>query len=397
MYGLRSPHPTGTPCSPRTGRPRRGGWRSTWSLGGENEEDEGQDEDEDEEETAGKLTLGLDSPITTAPSRPDLSRHVAVVGTRARWSLAMAMTDERISDEKFVEHLENMRARESAWRRDKTPVSHLSSPSDPAVSDTDNSNAAKSDDQPSDNQPAKLSHSLPSLSDPSSVLTWQTARRALLICRELVRTERHYLSALYKLCAKETRTPPPALMLAYLPALVQASEALLARMEQDPSARGVALAFVDSAEVLEAAYVGWCGVVGGFFVDGAERPGPWHRRAASTTEIEDRDAGNASENPARRGVRSWKGIPSVVNINTNVHFPSVQMVCTVEKSGWSVRDLAILPTQRVTRYVLLYRGGYPYYLLCSCHAYCFLVLKSCRFTLANPANIAVSCSSGTRG
>ena len=41
---------------------------------------------------------------------------------------------------------------------------------------------------------------------------WKSARRALLCCRELVRTERSYQSRLRQLLAGETETAPPALV-----------------------------------------------------------------------------------------------------------------------------------------------------------------------------------------
>jgi hypothetical protein len=94
---------------------------------------------------------------------------------------------------------------------------------------------------------------------------WKTARRALLCCRDLVRTERSYQAKLRQLLAGETETRPPALVLSYVPALLRASEALLSRLEDDPSAWGVSAGFVGVEEEVEAAFVAWCGIVGEIF------------------------------------------------------------------------------------------------------------------------------------
>ena len=80
-------------------------------------------------------------------------------------------------------------------------------------------------------------------------LDWKIARRALLCCRELILTERAYQSHLRSLLFGDispTSQHPrvPALVLTYLPALLDASEALLSRMEEDPSAWGVSAAWL---------------------------------------------------------------------------------------------------------------------------------------------------------
>ncbi|KAI0694430.1 hypothetical protein BC835DRAFT_1006954 [Cytidiella melzeri] len=115
---------------------------------------------------------------------------------------------------------------------------------------------------------------------------WKTARRALLCCRELVRTERSYQTRLRQLLSGETNTPPPVLVLSYVPALLRASEALLARLEDDPSAWGVSAAFVGVEEEVEAAFVAWCGIVGELFEGGdapADREGRKLTRSPAKT------------------------------------------------------------------------------------------------------------------
>ena len=102
--------------------------------------------------------------------------------------------------------------------------------------------------------------------DPKDDAEWKSARRALLCCRELVRTERSYQARLRQLLDGDTAAPPSPFVLSYIPALLRGSEALLARLEDDPSAWGVSAAFLAVEEELEAAFVAWCGVVGAIFI-----------------------------------------------------------------------------------------------------------------------------------
>ncbi|KAJ2932795.1 hypothetical protein H1R20_g4296, partial [Candolleomyces eurysporus] len=99
----------------------------------------------------------------------------------------------------------------------------------------------------------------------ASDATWHSARRALLTCRECIRTERHYLSGMRALVSQETETPPPSLMLKHADHLVTQSERFLARMEENPNVWGVTTAFLGEEVGLEEGFVGWCGLVGGWF------------------------------------------------------------------------------------------------------------------------------------
>lgn len=120
----------------------------------------------------------------------------------------------------------------------------------------------------------------PIVASPSSDSDWTTARKALLCCRDIIRTERTYLSLLHQLLElvypSSTALPSTLsttlptrtrnLIYTYLPDLIRASEAFLARLEDDPSAWGVSAALIGCEEEMEGAYVRWCGVVGDVFV-----------------------------------------------------------------------------------------------------------------------------------
>jgi hypothetical protein len=145
-------------------------------------------------------------------------------------------------------------------------------------------------------------------------------------------------------------------MLIYMPALVKVSENLLAKMEANPSAQGVAEAFLSVEEQLEDAFVAWCGVVGTFF-EGDKTEVPLERSSS--------DSGpRARSGSIKRRVGSWgKKINS-----KRAAMSSLSLDLTQETRGTSrppVRDLAILPTQRVMRYTLLFKGVYW------CHNRCF--------------------------
>jgi hypothetical protein len=288
--------------------------------------------------------------------RRDAARESQAV-SRRRWTLAMAMTDEDITDEALVEELENMRTFQT-WSGSSDDVGQLwdvgehiwETGNNSPVYDSETSNLPYTPSLPS----FPLQHRL-STPAPAANASWQTARRALLTCRELVRTERHYLHSLRTLLASETDTPPPPLMLRYLAGLVTVSEGLLERMQENPSAWGVAAAFLGTEDSLEMAFSEWCGVVGEWFDDEST---PSRKLSKQHGEF---------SSPLKRSAGTWrKSMPSIANMDMlssmphpppsfNGSFLSRKKTIVAARKP-PIRDLAILPTQRVMRYVLLYRG-----------------------------------------
>ncbi|KAJ7293067.1 hypothetical protein C8J57DRAFT_1042429 [Mycena rebaudengoi] len=314
-------------------------------------------------------------------------RRNAVVGSpKRRWTLAMALTDEGISDEMLVEKLEAMRTRSVA----SSVVSSGGSDDGYDMDDWDvlwgpgdnNANSAHSDGHLGSQDglhggltvlPLGSMPSLPTTQLSSySTETWHNARRALLTCRELVRTERHYLSALRGLLAGRTLTTPPPLMLRYAGELERESAGLLRRMEDDPSAWGVAAAFLGAEEGVESAFVAWCGVVGGWFTP--ERGRRQSRRLSKIRAVSEERGEERSARPDASPAKpiSWRkslrGTPTASPTASPTIPPSPLASTTFlarrkerekekerGKGQPPVRDLAILPTQRIMRYVLLYR------------------------------------------
>lgn len=293
----------------------------------------------------------------------------------------MAITDEEITDEVLVQEFERMTMKRhlpdpdltkridwdpddewDVWEADRACCGNI--PSDVLLSIQDPPDTVSkipyTPSLPSFPTRSPLPTSKPatrSATTPSA--TWHAARRALLTCRELVRTERHYLTSLQSLLASETVTAPPPLMLHYVEELSTVSQMLVAHMEKDPSAWGVAAAFLAVEQGLETAFLGWCGIVGAWF-EGQDET--LKRKSGKIPSEPDQLV------PLKRSVSMWRiSVPSMTPMTSPVS-PSAFLTRRKDKardrpSGPpkrrpSVRDLAILPTQRITRYVLLYRGAW---------------------------------------
>jgi hypothetical protein len=309
------------------------------------------------------------------------------------------LTDESISDEGLVKELEKMR---EVLEWDCPPI------------DKDGHDFLSSSPPPSPSNPSN---------------PWLITQRALLTTRELILTERHYLSSLLLLlCPDSTLTPVPEMMVSQAKELIDVSKRLLKGMEEEPSVRGVAEVFVEvggglDVDRAESAFVGWCGVVGGWFQDdladtqavvdvkrkrkgcengvggGGGGSGDYHLMISEhegsgpdgvTFPISTTTGEHAHTSPLMRTVSTWrKSMPSVseggvwrrdrdkdeggsstcgrgrmafdeVRSSSSISMTLTSIGKPIRKPA--VRDLAILPTQRVTRYVLLYRGMFFIYI-----------------------------------
>jgi hypothetical protein len=321
----------------------------------------------------------------TSPDKPASSSRPP----HRRWTLAMAMTDEGMTDEALVEALERIRI-----QRDSSDSDTSSAVWD-VNQDTWNWNL-QWDKEGIDDTTRELGiphttslptfplhHSLSVPSSPKFAAAWHTARQALLTCRELVRTERHYLSSLTLLIASETATLPPPLMIHYASQLAAVSQRFLTHLEADPSALGVAAAFLGVEEPLEGAFVGWCGVVGIWFEAPSSPMIPKRRLSKGRSEEDIPEFGASAAHTGngyiRRNGNSWRrNVPTMTSLNESTATLSQGLTPSFSYSflNWRrdrsgngpstngntkkppVRDLAILPTQRVLRYVLIYRGQF---------------------------------------
>lgn len=283
------------------------------------------------------------------------------------------MSDDRLSDEAFLDELNRVKM---LWPMKWCNSSPVSPPSSPF---TYTRQQPRSDEcvysARSENDPPSFKPSRHSRSDTALNTMWQSSRQALLICREIIRTERHYLFSLYRLANGETSTPPPSPMLTYLPALVQISEHLLADMEANPRPRGISEAFLSLEGEIEVAFLDWCGVAGGFFANEDRVQLPFRERVKSLNHI------RASRPAPRQRLSSWSS--KRMNSLKTLRLSSSETVDPkTDRSKPSVRDLAILPTQRVTRYTLLFKG--EHLRVTSHHQYKFfdrLVFTNCTYVL----------------
>lgn len=99
------------------------------------------------------------------------------------WTLAMAMTDDDVTDEVLVEELEKM-------RKGHVP-DHQFHPSSAWMRQSRHGLSRSMSDVPSQSHDLNKAYTTDG-HDLEDAATWHTARRALLCCRELVRTEKRY-------------------------------------------------------------------------------------------------------------------------------------------------------------------------------------------------------------
>lgn len=168
----------------------------------------------------------------------------------------------------------------------------------------------------------------------------------------------------------------------------------------DPSAWGVSTAFMACEDDIEAAMVSWCSVAGNFFTDSpthegesATMGGKWRLRKSLlsatnnplTTVVEksSRSSSPTSSSPPplltlmneagsrirdrQRTVEHYWKVPDDGGAESHAERPRRVNSTDSRSKGepptrrQSVRDLAIQPTQRVMRYVLLYRGMFNFH------------------------------------
>ncbi|KAF9056026.1 hypothetical protein BJ165DRAFT_1606270 [Panaeolus papilionaceus] len=260
------------------------------------------------------------SPVRSILRRKDPSATKLILAQPRPWTLALAITNDGITDEKLVSDLEELRikSRSANEKLDPFPLG-LGPPPQFAsqLYDSFKEYPLEAGEQ-----------------DEFQDQSWSVARHALLLCREFVRTERRYLHSLRKLITGGTVSPPSSTMLSYLPALITASETFLELMEKNPSVQGVSEAFLSSQTRLEDAFVQWCSVVGQFFGSDDSAQAPSRTKSRSTTSL-------YSPNPGEGGL--------------SIVIPEPNKIRRNARSRPSVRELAIQPTQRIIRYVLLFK------------------------------------------
>jgi hypothetical protein len=359
-----------------------------------------------------------DSPSTRMDDNTQIMSD-SVKRRRRRWTLAMTMNDEGMTDENFVQELEKMATLWADADADDC-FGQVNSPSDSeeeekAPSVTSSSSHFWGRTAPtSTSSIAMIEAEFRQRQAPDT--GWSSALRALLITRDLIRTEKNYLVSLGILLESyPSRTPDtlsthtlpwpskpaPEYMVTLLQLLIGASTQLFTLMQADPSVRGVASAFVATEVDLESAFVGWCSEVGGWYDSKEPREGSrnglqgrrlsrsrWSTVPSDLAEMETEFASKKYDDmeatdkvrtsysrpgtPPKRRHSTWR--KSALSLSTlglptsptgsqdalnNPHSPTFRILNHKgnDKMAYhSVRELGILPVQRITRYGLLFRG-----------------------------------------
>ncbi|XP_006454291.1 hypothetical protein AGABI2DRAFT_175897 [Agaricus bisporus var. bisporus H97] len=273
-----------------------------------------------------------------------LEETVARPFRHKRWTLADAIADHGVTNEELVELLEKLRlcflcsAERSFHSLDpdaQTLVSGSSTKGDPSLLMTDDHFSILAVDESK---------------------AWSSARRIFLVCREFILTERNYHLSLQFLVKGESQPAPSSLMLSRLPALIDISGHFLKLMEMNPSVLGICITFLDLYKLLEKIYMQWCEVVGEFFItDKVKVSGPLVKRSNGTPATF-----NILNEPKRsitlvKRVGTWgKKKYSRCSLD-NIASMVIGNVKGKARNKTPIHDLAILPTQRITRYVLLFK------------------------------------------
>ncbi|KAF4567775.1 hypothetical protein EYR40_006783 [Pleurotus pulmonarius] len=112
-------------------------------------------------------------------------------------------------------------------------------------------------DSPSPSPFHPLRPSLPSLSDPALMSTWQSARRAMLSCKEIARSERYYMASLRSLSSHEQDIPTALaeVVRTHVPSLISASQSFVGALGRDSSSWGTANAFLINQDLIQSAFI----------------------------------------------------------------------------------------------------------------------------------------------
>lgn len=139
--------------------------------------------------------------------------------------------------------------------------------------------------------------------------------------------------------------------------------------ESDASAWGVSAAFIGAADELQSALVAWCRVVGDVitspeispnalspptsFLPSRTSSGTFSSTTRRSSAVSDDGHGYPSQLRPSKKPPLWRrgSLPGSSTALHTIHTPR-----SPTPKQLSLQDIAIMPTQRVARYVMLYRG-----------------------------------------
>ncbi|KAG8853141.1 hypothetical protein FRB96_008393 [Tulasnella sp. 330] len=207
---------------------------------------------------------------------------------------------------------------------------------------------------------------------------WLKARRAMLCVREMIRTESNYRRHLSRIFEMESNSPSstaPIAFIDHLPILISASMSFSALLEEDPSAWGVSAAFLGVEDEIEKAMVSWCHVVGEVMMElmsnNSTPATPWYTRRPSIKESSKEASQEGDKEEKRALKRSETGGSSDRSSSGHIvkfvkkdkppktappsSATSPALVGPPRSKALNIQDVAIMPSQRVPRYVLLFK------------------------------------------
>ncbi|CAE6406680.1 unnamed protein product [Rhizoctonia solani] len=264
------------------------------------------------------------------PIRPGLPRRTS---SQRRWTIA------DIDDEEFLRQLEAKLSGVGGRLRQSRMLEDFAMGVDGDVIDLG----------PEDEQHSNSDDSL-------AEREWARARRAMMCVREIVRTEKSYMRHLNGFLNSQDGAGVSLILAEHLPRLIEASRIFCARLEEDPSAKGVSNAFLAVEEVLDSTFVQWSAVVG-------EVISSTQQRTESQATSEDGHTSSAGTGSGSSWIRRRSATASSAIQPSFLSMTPVNGGNTKNKKSargtkpkkMTEQDVVIMPTQRAIRYVLMYR------------------------------------------
>ncbi|KAL5640324.1 hypothetical protein ACGC1H_007556 [Rhizoctonia solani] len=278
---------------------------------------------------SGKLSIpGFSAVRSSSIVRPGLPRRTS---SQRRWTIA------DMDDEEFLRQLEVKLSGAGGRLRKSRMLEDF-------AMGVDGNDLMPEDDQDSDSD------------DSVAEREWIRARRAMMCVREIVRTEKSYMRHLIAFVGGEDITGMSPTLVEHLPRLIETSRIFCARLEEDPSAKGVSEAFLALESVLDATFVQWSSVVGEVISSTQQRTD-----SQATSEDGHTSGGTGTTSRRRSATGSSGRMPSFpltlsmtpVNGGNSKNKKSSR---GTKPKRMTEQDVVIMPTQRAIRYELMYRA-----------------------------------------
>ncbi|EUC56686.1 RhoGEF domain protein [Rhizoctonia solani AG-3 Rhs1AP] len=283
-----------------------------------------------------QMPLVDEDPLTASVCGTTEDGHLLMAGLPRRTSSQRRWTIADMDDEEFLRQLEVKLSGAGGRLRKSRMLEDF-------AMGVDGNDLMPEDDQDSDSD------------DSVAEREWIRARRAMMCVREIVRTEKSYMRHLIAFVGGDDITGMSPILVEHLPRLIETSRIFCARLEEDPSAKGVSEAFLALESVLDATFVQWSSVVGEV-ISSAQRTD-----SQATSDDGHTSAGTGITSRRRSATGSSGRMPSFpltlsmtpVNGGNSKNKKSSR---GTKSKRMTEQDVIIMPTQRAIRYELMYRA-----------------------------------------